>query len=195
MAAECTGMKEVDPSELEEVGYQRPPKSTQFQKGRSGNPRGRPKNRKRGLPYDHVLGQMVTVREDGREKRVTAAEAFLLHLTKKGLEGDGVSARSSLAALEGARSNRIADGGHLQITRIIFATFGPGLALGNLGMAVKRYGSDKEKARWDLKAWIVEAALARMGPNSLTPDEQREVWNATYKTETVKWPAWWTYRG
>lgn len=187
--------KEIDPCELEEVGYRRPPKSTRFQKGRSGNPRGRPKNRKRGLPYDHVLGQMVTVREEGREKRVTAAEAFLLHLTKKGLEGDSASARSSLTAIEAARSKRFVDDDHLQITRIIITSFGPGVALGNLGMAVKKYGSDEQRARWDLKAWIVEAALARLGPNSLTPDQQREVWNATYKPETVKWPAWWEYRG
>lgn len=187
--------KELDPSELEEVGYRRPPKSTQFQKGRSGNPRGRPKNRKRGLPYDHVLGQIVTVREDGREKRVTAAEAFLLHLTKKGLEGDSASARSSLAAIEAARSKRFMDDDHLQITRIIITSFGPGVALGKLGMAVKKYASDKQKSRWDLRPWIVEAALARMATRSLTTDQQREVWNATYRPDTVHWPAWWTYRG
>jgi hypothetical protein len=187
--------KELDPSELEEVGYRRPPKTSRFQKGRSGNPRGRPKHRKRGLPYDHVLGQMVTVKEDGREKRVTAAEAFLLHLTKKGLEGDSASARSSLAAIEAARSKRTIGDDPLQITRIIITSFGPGVALGNLGMGVKKYGSDKQKARWELKPWIVEAALARVGSRSLTTDQQREIWNATYKPESVKWPAWWTCRG
>ena len=31
---------------------------------------------------------MVTIREDGRERRVTAAEAFLLQLTQKGLDVD-----------------------------------------------------------------------------------------------------------
>jgi hypothetical protein len=30
------------------------------------------------VPYHRVLGQMVTIREEGRERRVTAAEAFLL---------------------------------------------------------------------------------------------------------------------
>jgi len=126
---------ENEPGEAQEVGYKRPPQSGRFQKGRSGNPRGRPKNRKRGLPYDHVFGQMVTVREDGREKRVTAAEAFLLHLTKKALEGDGASARSSLAAIEAARSKRGVDDEHLTVTRIILMSFGPGVALGRLGDA------------------------------------------------------------
>ena len=186
---------EDDPCEPQGVGYRRPPQSTRFQKGRSGNPRGRPKNRKRGLPYEHVLGQMVTVREDGREKRVTAAEAFLLHLTKKGLEGDSASARSSLAAIEAARSKRVVEDDGLTITRIIITSFGPGVALARLGLGVKKYASDKAKARWELKAWIIEAALARMGTRSLTEAQQREVWNAAHKPETVKWPVWWIYWG
>ena len=49
---------------------------------------------------------MVTIKEDGVERRVTAAEAFLLHLTKRGLEGDGAAARSAMAAIEEARSAR-----------------------------------------------------------------------------------------
>lgn len=186
---------EADPTEANEVGYRRPPRSTRFQKGRSGNPRGRPKNSKRGLPYDHVLGQMVTVREDGRERRVTAAEAFLLHLTKKGLEGDSASARSSLAAIEAARSHRVDEYDPLAITRIVIMSFGPGVALGDLGMAVKKYASDKDKARWELKSWVVEAALARMGTRTLTEEQQREVWHAAHKPASVKWPAWWFYRG
>ena len=39
----------------------------------SGNPKGRPPGRKKEPPYEAVLGQMVTVREDGIERRVTAA--------------------------------------------------------------------------------------------------------------------------
>lgn len=184
-----------EPSEAEEVGYQRPPKSARFQKGQSGNPRGRPKNRKRALPYDHVLGQMVTVREDGREKRVTAAEAFLLQLTKKGLEGDSASARSSLAAIGAARSKRPVDDDPLRITRIMIVAFGPGVALARLGMGVKKHPQAELRARWELKSWIVEAALARMGTRSLTEEQQREVWNATQKPESVVWPEWWSYRG
>ena len=35
-----------------EVGYGKPPKNTQFRKGVSGNPRGRPK---KSLDFDHEL--------------------------------------------------------------------------------------------------------------------------------------------
>jgi hypothetical protein len=71
-----------------EIGYGKPPVTTRFHKGKRGNPRGRPPGRNTGAPYDAVLGQMVTIREDGVERRVTAAEALLLQITKKGLEGN-----------------------------------------------------------------------------------------------------------
>src|SRR6202521_6242079 len=93
-------------AEDSEVGYRRPPKATRFTKGQSGNPAGRPRGRRREAPYEAILGQMVTIREGGTARRVTAAEAFLLQLTKRGLEGDGAAARESLAMIEPARDRQ-----------------------------------------------------------------------------------------
>ena len=180
--------------EREVVGYGKPPKSTRFQKGRSGNPRGRPRNRRRDVPYDTLLGQMVTVREDGRERRVTAAEAFILQLTKKGLEGDSASARASLAAIESARAARIARGGDMQRIRIRFRTFGLCCAVEDLGMGLLIHPTDKDRVRLMLKPWIVETALARLGDRQLTLDEQRAVVASTRTPDKVRWPDWWTVR-
>ena len=50
--------------------------------------------------------QMVTVREGGVERRVSAEEAFLLFLLKRGLEGDGAATRATLTAIEIAAKRR-----------------------------------------------------------------------------------------
>lgn len=134
----------------EASGYKRPPTATRFVKGRSGNPRGRPRSRHREIPYDTVLGQMVTIREDGRERRVTAAEAFILQLTRKGLQGDSAAARASLAAIETARASRpLAN--EQKILRIVIIAYGVGTVLRQLGMAIKRNRLSKERVRWELQ--------------------------------------------
>ena len=175
------------------AGYGLPPRATRFQKGRSGNPRGRPRGRNSEIPYDNLLGQMVTIREDGRERRVTAAEAFLLQLTQKGLAGDSAAARASLTAIEAARGKRPEEN-LLEVVRIRIFSMGIGCLMRNLGLAVKTNRLNKERVLWWLRPWIVEAAIKRLGDRKLTPAEQQEVWNATRKPETVNWPEWWTER-
>jgi hypothetical protein len=178
----------------EEVGYGLPPKATRFQKGRSGNPRGRPRNRHRDIPYDTLLGQMVTIREDGRERRITAAEAFILQLTKKGLEGDSGSARASMIAIESARAARAARGEDLPDIHIRIVLFGLCCVAENLGIGVLVNPTDKRRVRLLLKPWIVEAALARLGSRQLSVEEQRTVLESTRSPDKVRWPDWWSVR-
>lgn len=174
------------------TGYKLPPVSTRFAMGRSGNPGGRPKGRSNGIPYDSVLGQKVLVRDNGTECHVTAAEAFLLHLTKSGLADDGAATRASLAAIEEARAMRVGDDGTRvgRINRIIIAPGNPNSALRLLQMARKldRY---RTTAYILLEPWLVEAALARLGDRRLSTEEQCVIRSATRTPHKVRWPAWW----
>lgn len=82
-----------------DVGYGKPPKSGQFQKGKSGNPRGRPKGA-RGLKTDlkAELGERVTITENGRTRKLTKQQLMVKQLTAKAVKGD-MRAISKLAEL------------------------------------------------------------------------------------------------
>lgn len=72
-----------------DVGYRRPPKATQFKKGESGNPKGRPKGA-RGLEKV-VLDELktkITVNENGRSKKLKKVEAIAKQMVNKALTGD-----------------------------------------------------------------------------------------------------------
>ena len=49
----------------------------------------------------------MKIREGGSERRVTAAEAFLLQLAKRALEGDDAAARAAIEAIEEARERNV----------------------------------------------------------------------------------------
>ena len=82
-----------------EIGYGKPPKATRFQKGKSGNPRGRPKG-SLNLATDLAseLGELITVSEHGRPRRVSKQRALIKSLMAKALQGD-IRAATALLAL------------------------------------------------------------------------------------------------
>jgi len=81
------------------VGYRRPPKATRFKRGESGNSKGRPKG-SRNLATDLAaeLGESITVRENGRQCRVSKQRALIKSLMAKSLQGD-VRAAAALLSL------------------------------------------------------------------------------------------------
>ena len=72
-----------------ESGYGKPPLHSQWPKGTSGNPRGRPKGSTNHLTIlRRVLGQKVTLREGGKQRRITKIEAAMTQLLNKAAQGD-----------------------------------------------------------------------------------------------------------
>lgn len=72
----------------EAVGYKRPPSSSRWKKGQSGNPKGRTKghlNLKTDLLAE--LGEVVQIGE-GKAGRMTKQRALLKSLTARGIKGD-----------------------------------------------------------------------------------------------------------
>jgi hypothetical protein len=71
------------------VGYAKPPMHSQFRKGRSGNPKGRPRA-SRALTgiWLSVWNEKVTVTENGQRRRITKQEAAIKQLANKAAGGD-----------------------------------------------------------------------------------------------------------
>lgn len=195
-SAEADG---ADAAEVQDhaLGYKKPPRASRFRKGQSGNPNGRPKgSKKKELPFEAVLGQMVTIREGDQERRVTAEEAFLLQVSKSGLDGDGNAARATLEVMEYVRARQPPQDVQLP-RRILLTAVEPGSvtsALEPLGMG-RLLNASQDHARVMLEPWLVTAALARLGDRRLSTEEQETILRATRTPQKVKWPDWWIARG
>src|SRR6516164_2754915 len=71
------------------VGYGKPPRHGGFQKGRSGNPRGRPKGSKNfATLLAEALDEKVQVTEDGRRRRIAKRELVIKQLVNKSAAAD-----------------------------------------------------------------------------------------------------------
>jgi hypothetical protein len=80
------------PSGDYEVGYKKPPKHSRYQKGRSGNPKGRrPGCKNLWTLIDAELEDPIVVKENGRTQTITKRAALAKQLVNRALSGNAHS--------------------------------------------------------------------------------------------------------
>jgi predicted DNA-binding ribbon-helix-helix protein len=87
----------VNSGEEYEVGYRKPPKATRFQKGKSGNPSGRPKRAapdvNPGMVLQSIDNEKIVLTIDGKRKSMLKVEVYFRQLFSKAIRGDLTAAR------------------------------------------------------------------------------------------------------
>lgn len=77
-----------------DVGFGKPPVTTRFAKGQSGNPHGRPKGKSNlATILNAALNEKVTIVENGTSKQVTKMEAATKQVVNSAAAGDMKSFR------------------------------------------------------------------------------------------------------
>ena len=83
---------------MDNVGYKKPPTATQFAKGKSGNPKGRPKGSKNlRTILAQELSEKITVHENGKSRRFTMQEVMIKQAVQKAAKGDAKALQTLLS--------------------------------------------------------------------------------------------------
>jgi hypothetical protein len=172
--------------------------STRFQKGQSGNPRGRPKKRKqdpRPSAFDIVIDRTLTILQDGVPREVTVDEA-LQHKTYQDAVNGNRAARREVLKMIAKREQAITERTLNQLPSIEQKMEDDPA---NADEALQILGIASHDPRWTdtppgdrdrllLEPWAVQAAMSRRTARKLDKKELDEARRCTLYADKIKWP-------
>ena len=174
----------------------RPPVSSRFQKGRSGNPRGRPKKQVvvRHSAFDVVIDRALTILQGGKPRQVTVDEALQHKTYQDAIAGNRAARREVLkmiAKREKALSAKAPIAKPMTFRMVQPDPRNADEATLILGICRRDPDLADRPGEYDhllVEAWAVEAALARRATRRLSKRDIDEAKRCTHAADTARWP-------
>ena len=174
-----------------------PPAANRFRKGKSGNPKGRPRAgpRPAGSAFDIVTDRSLTVTQNGRQRELTVEEALQHRTYQDAIAGSRLAQRQVLKMIA-KREKWLAARGkrrptHIQLVPEAADPDNADEVLLLLGIAEPDSRSSEPtpdgRRRLLLRSWAVQLALSR-GRRQLSANDISDIKRCTRDAETLRWP-------
>jgi hypothetical protein len=161
-------------------GYKMPPRNSRFAKGKSGNPKGRPRKKLSGA--SDILDRELPMDVNGELINVPMEEAALILLFRSGLKGNSRAAQEFLKHSKRMGIAEVASEPFPPIVRIVLypeVCDSLLLALGAMSKGGRDFkpGTDREIDRTALRMelWVLEEALKRRKLTKITAGSLNEI--------------------
>lgn len=180
------------------IGPDNPPRKSRFQKGKSGNPKGRPKNKKNAprSPFDIVLDKELTVRFGSVVLDLPPDEAIQLKTLQKAFDGNQSARREVMRWIKSRDKEREKLGESLLGTGELLLE-GPdpdnaNEALKLLGVVTREPSRELDGSGVEhllIERWVAQMALSRRrGGEPLTEDDIALIKCEVREHESLRWP-------
>ena len=174
-----------------------PSNSGRFQKGRSGNLKGRPRAAKeqQTSAFDIVFNRTLTVMQNGMSREITIQEGLEHRTYRDAIDGSLMAQRTVLRWIDERNKVRAAKAPRNRPEIKHYVEIDPqnaDTALQILGVATHNEGRDQEvneRVPLLLEQWAVQAALTRRrGGERLSDVQVAEIKRSTRDAGELRWP-------
>ena len=164
--------------------------SGRFQKGQSGNPKGRPKGRRPHVSaFDIILDKALTVTQNGVERELSVEEALEMQTYQAALGGSRMAIRKVLKMIEkreAAMAKKAPQPSAPMRVEHHCNASNANDALRILGIA--RPDPALDDRWWKLETWATQAAISRPGRRAFVKREVDNIKHFTFASTKLRWP-------
>lgn len=168
---------------------------TRFRKGQSGNPAGRPKQRRPHVSaFDIIFDKALTVVQNGVERELTVDEALQMQTYQAALKGNRMALRAVLKMIEKREValSKLAPKATRKPGYVIeYDTSNANAAMQILGIieyGEAPHGGGPATRPVQLATWATQAALSRPGRRRLDARDIEEIKRVTLAPGRLRWP-------